>query len=147
MEPLRFETTLESSAGGPIKIPFDVGKIFGRARPPVLVTVNGFTYRSTVAVYGGEYFVPLKKANAAAAGVDAGRPTTVVIEPDEQAREVGVPADLGAALDEAGLREEWDRLSYSHQREHVAAIEEAKHPDTRARRIAKAVDMLGRQVR
>lgn len=144
MEPLRFETTLESSAGGAIKIPFDVREIFGRARPPVLVTINGFTYRSTVATYGGEYYVPLKKANAAAAGVAAGQPTTVVVEPDEQPREVAVPADLAAAIDEAGLREQWDRLSYSHQREHVEAIEGAKRPDTRARRVVKAVDMLGR---
>lgn len=145
MEPLRFETALESSAGGAIKIPFDVREIFGRARPPVLVTINGFTYRSTVATYGGEYYVPLKKANAAAAGVAAGQPTMVVVEPDEQPRDVAVPADLAAAIDEAGLREQWDRLSYSHQREHVEAIEGAKRPDTRARRVVKAVDMLGRK--
>lgn len=147
MEPLRFEFTLESDAGGPIKIPFDVREIFGRARPPVLVTINGFTYRSTVATYGGEYYVPLQKANAVAASVVPGRPTAVAIEPDDEPREVSIPADLATALDEAGIGDTWDRLSYSHQREHVEAIEEAKRPETRARRIATAVEMVGRRDR
>lgn len=134
---------MDDSAGGPVKIPFDVRELFGRARPPVLVTVNGHTYRSTVAVYGGEYYVPLNRANAAAAGVVAGLPVDVTVRVDEQERSVVLPADLAAALDEAGVREQWDGLSYSHQREHVTAIEEAKRPDTRARRIVKAVDMVG----
>lgn len=91
MRPLRFEVTMAGSAGGP-KIPFDVREIFGQAKPPVLVTVNGFSYRSTVAVYGGEYYVPLKKANAEAAGVVGGEAVTVTVERDERPREVGVPA-------------------------------------------------------
>jgi hypothetical protein len=147
MEPLRFEVTLDSPGGGPVKIPFEVRNLFGRARPPVLVTVNGHTYPSTVAVYGGEYYVPLNRANAAAAGVVAGQPVDVTVQLDEQERSVVVPADLAAALDEAGVRDNWDGLSYSHQREHVTAIEEAKRPDTRVRRIAKAVDMVGRRGR
>lgn len=147
MEPLRFEVTLDSPSGGPIKIPFEVRDLFGRARPPVLVTVNGHTYPSTVAVYGSEYYVPLNRANAAAAGVVAGQPVDVIVQVDEQKRSVVVPADLAAALNEAGVRDKWDGLSYSHQREHVTAIEDAKRPDTRVRRIAKAVDMVGRRGR
>jgi hypothetical protein len=147
MEPLRFEATLDSPSGGPVKIPFDIRELFGRSRPPVLVTVNGHTYPSTVAVYGGEYYVPLNRANAAAAGVVAGQPVAVTVQWDEQERSVVVPADLAAALDEAGVRDQWDRLSYSHQREHVNAIDEAKRPETRARRITKAVDMVGRRGR
>ena len=142
MEPLNFECTMDSSAGGPVEVPFDVREIFGEARPPVLVTINGFTYRSTVAVYGGRYYVPLKRANAEAAGVEEGVPVTVTIEPDSAPREVAVPPDLAAALDEAGLRDRWDALSFSHQREHVEAIEEAMRPETRARRIGMAIEMV-----
>ena len=142
MRPLVFKFTVESPAGGPIEVPFDVRGVFGRARPPVLVTINGYTYRSTVAVYSGRYYVPLSRANAAAAQVERGAQATVKIEPDEASREVEVPADLASALDATGLRDRWDALSYSHQREHVEAIEEAKRPQTRARRIAKAVEML-----
>lgn len=142
MEPLTFEVTMDSSAGGPVEVPFDVREIFGAAKPPVLVTINGFTYRSTVAVYGGKYYVPLKRANAQAAGVEAGVPVIVTIEPDRSPREVDLPPDLAAALDEAGLRHRWDALSYSHQREHVEAIEGAKRPETRTRRLAKAIEMI-----
>ena len=142
VEPLTFEVTMDSSAGGPLEVPFDIREIFGQAKPPVVVTINGFTYRSTVAVYGGKYYVPLKRANAEAAGVKEGVPVTVAIEPDRAPREVDVPADFAAALDEAGLRDRWDALSYSHQREHVEAIEEAKRPETRVRRITKAIEMI-----
>jgi hypothetical protein len=142
MEPLTFEVTMDSSAGGPLEVPFDVRAIFGQARPPVLVTVNGFTYPSTIAVYGTRYYVPLKRANAKAAGVEQGIPVTVTIELDRSVREVTVPPDLAAALDAAGLWERWNSLSYSHQREHVEAIEQVKRPHTRAGRINKATDMI-----
>lgn len=143
MGPLSFEATFDSSAGGPIEVPYDIRAIFGRAKPPVLVTINGFSYRSTIAVYGGRYYVPLKRANAVAAGVEGGVPVTVTIQPDDAPREVTVPPDLAAALDAAGLRARWGSLSYSHQREHVEAIEEAKRPEARARRIDKAIEMIG----
>lgn len=133
---------MDTSAGGPVEVPFDVRAIFGAARPPVFVTINGFTYRSTVAFYGGRYYVPLKRANAEAAGVEAGVPVTVKIERDRTPREVAVPQDLAAALDAAGLRDRWNNLSYSHQREHVEAIEETKRPETRARRIGRTIEMI-----
>lgn len=142
MEPLTFEVTMDSSAGGPVEVPFDVRAIFGMARPPVLVTINGFTYRSTVAVYGTRYYVPLKRANAEAAGVVQGIPVTVTIERDRKPRQVAVPQDLAAALDAAGLRHRWNSLSYSHQREHVEAIEGTKRPETRARRIGRTIEMI-----
>lgn len=133
---------MDSSAGGPVEVPFDVRAIFGMARPPVLVTINGFTYRSTVAVYGTRYYVPLKRANAEAAGVVQGIPVTVTIERDRKPRQVAVPQDLAAALDAAGLRHRWNSLSYSHQREHVEAIEGTKRPETRARRIGRTIEMI-----
>jgi bacteriocin resistance YdeI/OmpD-like protein/uncharacterized protein DUF1905 len=145
METLRFEVTLDSSAGGGIKIPYDIRALFGKAKPPVVVTVragNEHSYRSTVAVYGGEYYVPLNKANATAAAVAAGEPFAVAIAPDTEPRVVTVPDDLAAALDEAGVRAGWDRLSYSHQRENVESVEGAKKPETRQRRVRAVITRL-----
>jgi uncharacterized protein YdeI (YjbR/CyaY-like superfamily) len=75
-------------------------------------------------------------------GKGNGDPVTVTVERDTAERTVEVPADFAAALDDAGLREAFDTLSYSHRREHVNAINEAKKAETRERRIAKAVEML-----
>jgi hypothetical protein len=145
MDPLRFDVTLDSAAGGGIKIPYDIRAVFGKARVPVVITVTAgkeHTYRSTVAVYGGEYFVPLNKANATAAAIAADEPFTVTVTRDDQPRIVTVPGDLAAALDAGGARERWDRLSYSHQREHAEAVDGAKKPETRKRRIQAVVDHL-----
>jgi hypothetical protein len=139
---MRFDVTLDSAAGGGIKIPYDVPALFGKARVPVVVTVREHSYRSTVAVYGGEYFVPLNKANAAAAEIVAGEPFPVTVAFDDQPRVVTVPSDLATALAEAGLRDGWDRLSYSHQRENVEAVESAKRPETRRRRIQGVISRL-----
>jgi mRNA-degrading endonuclease toxin of MazEF toxin-antitoxin module len=145
VDPLRFEVVLDSAAGGGVKIPYDVRALFGKARPPVVVTVragNEHSYRSTVAVYGGEYYVPLNKANATAAAIAAGAPFEVTIAADDQPRVVVLPDDLAAAIDEAGLRERWERLSFSHQRENVEAVESAKKADTRQRRIQGVIGRL-----
>jgi Bacteriocin-protection, YdeI or OmpD-Associated/Domain of unknown function (DUF1905) len=145
VEPLQFECTLEGASGGGIAIPVDVRALFGKARPPVVVTVRAgreHAYRSTVAVYGGEYFVPLNKANATAAGVTAGEPFAVTITHDDEPRVVTAPADLLAAIDEAGVRQRWDRLSYTHRREAVEAVVGAKRPETRARRISTVISGL-----
>jgi hypothetical protein len=145
METLRFEVTLDSSAGGGIKIPYDIRALFGKAKPPVVVTVRAgeeHSYRSTVAVYGGEYYLPLNKANATAAVVTAGEPFEVAIAPDDEPRVVTVPDDLAAAIDEAEVRDGWDRLSYSHQRENVESVEGAKKPETRQRRIRAVIARL-----
>jgi hypothetical protein len=145
VEPLRFDVALDSAAGGGIKIPYDVRALFGKAKPSVVVTVHAgqeHSYRSTVAVYGGEYYVPLNKANATAAGIVAGEPFSVTVTPDDQPRVVTPPADLAAAIDEAGVRDRWDRLSYSHQRENVEAVEGAKKPETRQRRIQGVITRL-----
>ena len=146
MNPLHFRCLLDSSSGGPIKIPDDVRELFGRAKPPVLVTIRAgreHTYRSTVAVYGGEYYVPLKKANATAAGIIADEPFDVTLQPDDAPRVVNLPDDLSAAVNDAGLRERWNQLSYTRQREFAEAIEGAKRADTRRRRIQKTIQQLG----
>ena len=92
---------------------------------------------------GGRYLLPLSAENRAAAGVAAGDEVDVDLELDTEPREVAVPADLTAALaEDDSAREAFERLSYSHRRRHVLAIEEAKTPETRQRRIAKALQLL-----
>ena len=127
-----------------IEVPEDVVAGLGTSkRPAVVVTINGYSYRSTVARMGGVFLLPVNAEVRKGAGVAAGDELDVRVELDTEPRTVTVPEDLGAVLDaDAALRRAWDGLSYTHQREHVRAIEEAKAADTRARRIDKAVAML-----
>jgi hypothetical protein len=130
--------------GAAFVVPAEVAAALGPAkRPPVRVTVGGHTFRTRIAVYGGEALVGVTKANRAAAGIGVGDRVDVDVEPDTEPREVIVPPDLGAALagsPAAGAA--FGRLAYSHQREYVDWITEAKRPETRARRIAGTVDRL-----
>ena len=112
-------------------------------KPKVLVTINGHSYRSTVAVYSGEFMLPLNAENRRAAGVEADDIVEVTIEHDIAERRVEVPADLAAALDaHAGARSAFDALSYSKQRERAYAVTSAKRSETRERRIAKIIEEL-----
>jgi len=143
---MRFHATLElggKTATG-IHVPDEVVAELGSGRrPPVRVTLGEHTYRTTVASMGGRYLIPVAAAVREAAGVAAGDELDVEIELDTEPREVAVPDDLAAALAERpGARERFDRLAYSHRKEHVRAIEDAKAPATRERRIAKAVAMV-----
>ncbi|MBI4502707.1 MAG: DUF1905 domain-containing protein [Gemmatimonadetes bacterium] len=127
-----------------VPVPFDPKALFGKVRVPVRVTLNGYTYRSTIAAMGGRVFIPLRKSNREAAGVEGGETLNVEIQLDTEKREVTPPRDLIRALKAAPPA--WDRwrdLSFSHQREYVEAIEEARKPETRARRIETAVRMVG----
>lgn len=141
---MKFKTKIEADGELTfLRLPFDARAELGKARAPVKVTVAGYTYRSTVATYGGEYFLPLRKSHREAAGVRAGQRVDVTVVADKEPRVVAVPPDLARALKKnRGARERWDALSYTHRREHVEAIEEAKKPETRARRVARAVEML-----
>jgi hypothetical protein len=141
----RFEAVIEveGKTATYFEVPLDVPAVFGRARPPVCVTIGGHTYRSTIAPYGGSYMLPLNRANRAAAGVAAGDTVTVKLELDDEPRTVEVPDDLRAVL--AGDEEAaaaFERLSYTHRREYVEWITEAKREETRARRLAKTLDRL-----
>jgi hypothetical protein len=143
---MRFRTTIElggKTATG-FRVPADVVSALGSGkRPAVRVTIGDHTYRSTVAVYGDEYFLPLSAENRSAAGVAAGDEVEVGVELDTNPREVVVPPDFGAALDvDASAKTAFEALSYSNRRRLVLAIEDAKTPETRARRIAKTVDNL-----
>lgn len=141
-----FRTTVElfTKTGTGLRVPQEVVASLGqRKRPPVRVTIGDYTYRSTVAVYGDEYFLPLNVNDRTNAGVAAGDQIDVDIELDTEPREVTVPADLASALDkDAQANGHFDALSYSHKREYVTWIEDAKRAETRERRIAKAVEML-----
>ena len=126
-----------------IPLDFDPKAVFGKVRAPVTVTVNGYTYRSTIAAMGGPPCIPLRRSNREAAGLQGGETVEVRLALDTTPRVVTPPADLVKALKAApGAWNGWRALSFTHQREHVEAIEDAKQPETRRRRIAAAVQMV-----
>jgi Bacteriocin-protection, YdeI or OmpD-Associated/Domain of unknown function (DUF1905) len=122
-----------------IPVTFDPRTVFGKVRVPVKVTVNGYTYRSTIAAMGGPPCVPLRKSHREAAGLEGGETIDVRMELDVEQREIQPPADFINALQAARAWPRWQELSFTHQREYVEAIEEARKPETRARRIDAAV--------
>ena len=143
--PERFRTTLqvEGRTATFFEVPLDVPAVFGRARPPVRVTIGDYTYGSTIAVYGGRYFLPLNRQNREAAGVTAGDEVTVELEADTDERTVTVPDDLRAALDgDETARAAFDALSYTHRREYVEWVAEAKRQETRQRRVEQTLKRL-----
>jgi len=116
----------------------DAGK-----RPPVKVTINGHTYRTSVAPMGGVFMLPVSAEQRTAAGVAAGDEVDIDIELDTEPREVTVPQDLGDALDgDPQARSFFDGLSYSNRLRHVLSIEGAKTAETRQRRIVKVVGQM-----
>jgi len=143
---MRFRTTVElggKTATG-IKVPDEVVTALGAGRKPaVTVTINGHTYRSTIATMDGQFALPVSAEVREAAGVAAGDEVDVDIALDTAPREVAVPPDFGAALDgEPAARTTFERISYSEKRWFVLGIEDAKTPETRQRRIDKAIERL-----
>jgi hypothetical protein len=127
-----------------IPVPEEVVSGLGPSkRSPVRVTINGHTYRSTVASRGGKFVLPSSAENREGAGVVAGDEVGVDIELDSEPREVAVPLDFAEALDrDEAARRSFDGLFYSQKQRHVLSIEGAKTSETRQRRIAKAVGTL-----
>lgn len=143
---MRFQATIQlngKTATG-IPVPAEVVEALGSGkRPPVRVTMNGYSYRSSVAPMGGEYMVSLSAEHRQGAGVAAGDTVEVDLELDTAPREVNVPLDLAEALERDGeARRVFEGLSYSHKLQHVLPIEQAKTAETRQRRIEKAISML-----
>ena len=143
---MRYRTTIVQSgktATG-IPVPDEVVEALGSGkRPAVRVTINGFTYRSSVAVIDGSYMVGVSAENRAGAGVAGGDEVDVDIELDTAPREVTVPDELAAALDaEPDARHTFETLSYSNKSWHVLQVTGAKTDETRQRRIAKSVAAL-----
>ena len=145
-KPLRFRATLQKEENGPgvfVEVPVDVRAHFGRARPPVLVSLGTHTYRSTPAVYGGRWYLVVSRSNREAAAVQPGDELEVTLAANDEPRTVSVPDDLRAALAaNDAAAQAFEDLSYSHQREYVDWIEEAKRAPTRDRRVARCVERV-----
>jgi hypothetical protein len=140
----RFDAVLGEGGDRPlVAVPFDVREAYGQARPPVRGTVNGHPFRTTVAVYDGVPYLGFRREVREAAGIELGQTVAIELQRDDDPRVVEPPAELAAAL--AGDPEAaaaWERLSFTHQREHAEAIEEAKREETRVRRVERTLEML-----
>ena len=149
----RFRVPLEqyeNTEATAITIPFDVQEAFGtRARVPVRGTINGFPFRSSVFPKGdGRHYMVVNKDVRAGAKVRGGETISVVMERDDEPRTVEPPAELARAL--KGNREAraaWEKLSYTHRKEYARSVEEAKRPETRQRRVEKALFELAERTR
>lgn len=141
---MRFETTLFLDGNNTgIEVPPEiVDGLGGGKRPAVNVSVNGFEYRSTVAVMGGRYLIPFSSDKRAATGLNGGDAISVELTLDTAPRTVEVPDDLAAALEAAGVRADFDALAPSAKKAHVTNVEGAKAAETRARRVAAIVAKL-----
>jgi hypothetical protein len=140
-----FEGCIVVNAGGGawVEVPqWVVAALGGGGRIPVQATFDGVHYRGSIASMGGCTALGILKGIRAQLGKGAGDVVTVTVERDTVERTVDVPDDLAVALDQAGLRESFDKLAYSRRREHVQAILDAKKPETRERRIGRALEML-----
>ena len=143
---MRFRTTLvgEGDSAAGIVVPPEVVESFGKGKkPPVKVTINGYSYRSTVAVMGGVFMVSVSKANRTAAGVASGDEVDIDMELDTEPRILAVPADFAEALDrDPEARAFFDSLSYSNRSRFTLSIDDARTPETRQRRIDKSIATL-----
>ncbi len=135
----RFDAKLQVDEDNPtatfIEVLMDVRGVFGRARPAVRVTINGYTFRTTVAVYGGRYYLPVNRSNRTGADIAAGATVTVELGADDEPRVVEVPRELEDALGRNHeARSAFERLAYSHQKEYAEWVAGAKRAETRPAR-------------
>ena len=143
---MKFRALIEGAgktAAG-IEVPAEVVEALGQTkRPPVSVTINGYTFRSTVAVLGGRFMVGVSNEVRANAGVAAGDRVEVEMELDTAPREVTVPPELAAQLaKDAAASRAYEALSYSKKRLIVDPVANAKTDETRDRNVAKAMASL-----
>jgi hypothetical protein len=134
----------EGSNATGIQVPPEVVEAFGKGKkPPVKVTLNAFTYQTTVAVMGGDFYIPLSAERRNAAGVKGGDVLEITLELDTEPRTVTLPADLAEALAaQPGVLEAFNALAYSHRKEYVRWVEEAKAIETRTRRIKGVIEKI-----
>jgi hypothetical protein len=127
-----------------LEIPAELVESLGAGkRPPVLITINGHTWRSRVAIMRGRFLIGLSNANRRAAGVLVGEEVEVELKLDAEPRVVSEPPELASALDaDPQARAAYDRLSHSRKRAHVLAVQGAKRPETRERRIEQVLVSL-----
>lgn len=143
---MKFKTTLLQSgktATG-ICVPPEIVSALGTSKKPaVKVTINGHTYRTTIAVMGGDFMLPVSGEHREKAGIKGGDKIEVQLELDTEPRVIIVPDDFQAALNKsAKAKEFFEKLSYSNRSRHVLSVEGAKTPETRQRRIEKSVALL-----
>ena len=141
---MRFETTLFQTGNNTgIEVPPEVvEQLDAGKRPAVVVNVNGFEYRSTIAVMGGRYLIAFSSDKRAATGLTGGDPIIVELTLDTAPRTVELPDDLAAALRGGDAQAAFDALSPSARKAHVTNVESAKAPETRQRRIDAIVAKL-----
>ena len=142
-----FQAVIEEGRGGGafVVIPFDVREAYGTGGlVKVKASFDGEPYRGSIApMGGGRHVLGIAKAIRAAIGKDVGDEVKVVVEADTEPRTVEVPPDLAAALQKApAAKRAFEELSYTHRKEYVRSIEEAKKPETRERRVQKTLEML-----
>jgi hypothetical protein len=142
---VKFSTTMFQMGNNTgIEVPAEiVAALDAGKRPPVIVNVNGYEYRSTVAPMGGKYLLPFSAERREESGVQGGDPIDVELTIDTAPRTVEVPEDLQSAIDSSpNAAAAWEKLSYTHRKEHVRSVREAKKAETRKRRIAAVVAKL-----
>lgn len=143
---MKFTTTLllHGKTATGFEVPTEIVEALGAGKkPPVRVTFNGYTYRSSVAVMGGKFLCGVAAEHRAPAGVKAGDTVEIDLQLDTEKREVEIPDDVAKALKaNAAAKVAFEKLSYSHKRAHVEPIAAAKAPETRQRRIDKMITTL-----
>lgn len=142
---MTFKTTILLTGNNTgIEVPADVVEgLGGGKKPAVVVTIGGYSYRSSIAVMGGKFLIPLSAERRAESGLKGGDAVEVDLALDDMPREVTVPEDFGAVLaGDPAAKAFFDTLAYSHKLRHVLAISDAKTPETRQRRIDKALEVL-----
>lgn len=141
-----FTATITGTGGGGafVRVPFDVEKAFGKKRVPVIAMINGEPYRGTLVRMGEpHHMLIVLKGIRQKIGKDIGDEVEVVLEEDTQPCVVQVPEDFQRALKSAPVAKvAFEKMSYTHQKEYVNAILEAKHESTRRERITKSIEML-----
>lgn len=141
-----FTATIQNAGGGGafVEVPFDVEAAFGSKRPRVKATIEGVPYRGILSRMGGEHHILIiLKEIRAQIGKTFGDEVTITVEPDTEPRVIEVPAELKKTFGaEKEAKAFFDQLSYTHQREYVMWISEAKKEETRQNRITKAIEML-----
>lgn len=143
---IRFRARLQPR-GPAAAIVLDDGQVAavgaGAKRFPVVATVNGYTWRTSVARMGGESLLGLNREVREGAGVQAGDEVDVTIEFDEAPREVELPEELVAALAaDPQASASFERMAFTHRKEYARWIADAKREETRQRRVQQAVDMI-----
>ncbi len=144
-----FSTTLEKGTSKDVSgivVPPEVIEALGKSKKPaVKVSLNGYTYRSTVAVMGGKFMIGLNKEHRASSGLVGNETLDVSLELDTELRTTEIPNDLKKALQNEKLLDAFEKCAPSHIKEFVRSVEEAKTQETRERRIAKVIEKVGAQ--